>query len=123
MMAWRGAALACVPGDLAAFVSALNPTKKCRNRRLPGITLGDAVPKVFCQVRFLHTKSICNAQGNSREPPAVLWLRLARREANVRGSPRPVPKRLPSRRTEPQARGGPVAVFVPERIFRLVFYL
>ena len=43
-----------VAGDLSIFVSALSPTKKCRNRRLPGITQGDDLSNAPIRLHPAH---------------------------------------------------------------------
>ena len=57
-----------VSDDLAIFVRALHPTKKCCNGRLPGITQRDVFTLSF-SIR-LHTRGCARKTlGHSREPP------------------------------------------------------
>ena len=82
--------------DLAIFVSALSPTKKCRNRRLPGITQGDDFIRgsdSFTPGRRAANRWVI--------PGSRLFLHVSAGLVLRRNSPRAeryTPKRLPSRR-------------------------
>jgi hypothetical protein len=85
-----------VQDDLAMFLSALSPTTKCRNRRLPRITQRDDLPAAPISFTPAHRPANRWTVRGSR-----LFLHISARfnvEKNFARADRLAPKRLPSGR-------------------------